>query len=177
MMRRMCEGAVKCALRDFRREELTLRWAGSGVRKASSPQRALGRPQAHPPTTRCLSRFSLPGHQPAGGGAEASRTWWSISWPPSQPRAKSTLRLASGREEPTRTIFSRGARCLQRRAVERPRLSQRLRRPSHTNRLLEMVGLSCRPALDPAPQSAQHLAIASMREKRETRGERDKEEV
>ena len=32
-MRRMCEGAVKCALRDFRREELTLRWAGGGVRK------------------------------------------------------------------------------------------------------------------------------------------------
>ena len=34
IMRRMCEGAVKCALRDFRREELTLRWAGGGVRKS-----------------------------------------------------------------------------------------------------------------------------------------------
>ena len=35
IIRRMCEGAVKCALRDFRREELTLRWAGGGVVRGS----------------------------------------------------------------------------------------------------------------------------------------------
>ena len=30
--------------------------------------------------------------------AEASRTWWSISWPPSQPRAWTSPRLASAEE-------------------------------------------------------------------------------
>ena len=35
IIRRMCEGAVKCALRDFRREELTLRWAGGGAVRGS----------------------------------------------------------------------------------------------------------------------------------------------
>ena len=35
IIRRMCEGAVKWSLRDFRREELTLRWAGGGAVRGS----------------------------------------------------------------------------------------------------------------------------------------------
>ena len=80
-MRRMCEGALKCALRDFRREELTLRWAGQDAASEESVgTESFGQARGTAAYCQlCLSCCTLPRHQPAAEGAEASRTWWSIS--------------------------------------------------------------------------------------------------
>lgn len=71
-MRRMCEGALKCALRDFRREELTLRWAGQeAASEESVGTESFGQARGTAAYCQlCLSCCTLPRHQPAGRGGK-----------------------------------------------------------------------------------------------------------